>query len=165
MYGLALWHNTPPKPLWRKVRGPIGAVVPTCIQNGWAPMALDYFVGPDGGRWEVQEEPLTPFAEAFKSHAIKRQWTVASKRRDGAGLEGVPSLYPLRKKLAALRKDPKPRGFAGMLEHIAAAAIWTRTRLHEAGYVDDPRCQRSFMAPGDESPGSMCATVGLQTQR
>ena len=56
-------------------------------------IALDYFVDPDGGRWGVQEGPPTPFAEAFKSHAIRRQWTVASKHRDGAGLEGVPSLY------------------------------------------------------------------------
>ena len=78
----------------------------------------------------------------MKSHAIKRQLTVASKHRDGAGLDGVPSLYLLRKRLATLRKDPRSRGFAGMLEHTAAAVIWTRARLHDAGYVDDPRCQR-----------------------
>ena len=146
--GLVAQHS--PKPIWRKVHGPIGAVVATWIQNGWAPMAPDYFVDPDGGRWEIQEGPLTPFAEAFRYHAIRRQWTVASKHRDGAGLEGMPSLYSLRKRLVKLRKDPKSRGFAGMLEHTAAAAIWTRTRLHEAGYVDDPRCQRCFMAPEDE---------------
>ena len=146
--GLVAQHS--PKPLWRKVHGPIGAVVATWIQNGRAPMAPDYFVDPDGGRWEVQEGALTVFAEAFKSHAIRGQWTVASKHRDGAGLGGVPSLYSLRKKLVTLRKDPKSRGFAGMLGHTAAAAIWTRVRLHDAGYVDDPRCQRCFMAPEDE---------------
>ena len=146
--GLVVQHS--PTPLWRKVHGPIGAVVATWIQNGWAPMAPDFFIDPDGGKWEVQEGPLTPFAEAFQSHAIRRQWWVASKHRDGAGLEGMPSLYSLRKKLVALRKDPKSRGFAGMLEHTAAAAIWTRVRLHDAGYVDDPRCQRCFIAPEDE---------------
>ena len=142
--GFVAQHS--PKPLWRKVHGPIGAVVATWIQNGWALWPLITWLTLMG-RWEVQEGPLTPFAEAFTLHAIRRQWIVASKHRDGAGPEGVPSLCSLRKKLAALRKDPKSRGFAGMLEHTAAAAIWTRTRLHEAGYVDDPRCQRCFMAP------------------
>ena len=78
-------------------------------------MAPDYFIDPDGSRWEVQEGPFTPFAEAFRSHAIKRQWGVASKHRDGAGLEGLPPLYSLREKLVALRKDPKSRGFASTL--------------------------------------------------
>ena len=76
-------------------------------------------------------------------------------------------MYSFRKKIAALREDPKSRGFAGMLGHTAAAAIWTRVRLHDAGYVDDPRCQRCFMAPEDDSiaTGSVCATVGSTTQQ
>ena len=68
---LGLVAQNYPKPFRRKVHGPIGAVVATWIQNGWAPVAPDFFVGPDGGRWEVQEGPLIPFAEAFKSHAIR----------------------------------------------------------------------------------------------
>ena len=38
--GLVAQHS--PKPLWRKVHGPIGAVVATWIQNVWAPTAPDY---------------------------------------------------------------------------------------------------------------------------
>lgn len=113
-------------------------------------MAPDYFVDPEGGRWQIQQGPLTPFADAFRAHAARKQWAVASKHRDGRGLEGVPSMYSLRKRLALLRKDPKSRGYAGMLEHTAAAAIWTRKRMYEAGYTEDPRCQRCFMAPEDE---------------
>ena len=56
--GLVAQHS--PKFLWREVHGPIGAAVATWIQNGWAPMALDYFVDPDAGRWEVQEGPPLP---------------------------------------------------------------------------------------------------------
>ena len=93
-------------------------MVATWIQSGWAPVAPDYFIGPDGGRWEVQEGPLTPFAEAFKSHAIRRQWGVAPKHSDGAGLEGMPPFYSLRKKFVALGRIPSPEALLACLSTL-----------------------------------------------
>ncbi len=78
-----------PKPRWKSVHcgvhGPISAVVATWIQSGWAPMAPDFFLDPEGGRWQLQDGALTPFVEAFKSFAARRQWAVASAHKDGRG--------------------------------------------------------------------------------
>ena len=60
------------------------------------PLWSQIFLDLEGGRWQLQEGALTPFVEAFKLFAARKQWTIAAAHRDGKGLEGPPPLYALR---------------------------------------------------------------------
>lgn len=48
-----------PRPSWKAVRGPLLAAVATAVGCGWATVAPDFFIDPDGGKWHFVHGSLT----------------------------------------------------------------------------------------------------------
>jgi len=134
------------QPRWAKVRGPRGATIATFLDIGWKPIAPHIWLAPCGDRWEYKEGLGTLFYKEFSESIRTQLWGAASEYLWGAGLQDGVDLTVAEQEIASLAAGDKFEE-KGMLITSLCAGCWPRTRLHEAGKIDDPSCPRCKQAP------------------
>ena len=138
---------------WKKVKGPLGAVICTLIDIGINPRSPDMWVAPGGATWRIDDRqpPQNPnyFAKLISSMVGVKLWKKAAEHRAGQGVQEGVDLSVLVRHLGSLHKNEQ-RAAAGVLKKAAIAGLWTAERKFAAGLIATPVCPRCRLAPEDE---------------
>ena len=131
---------------WRRVRGPIAAIIRTLTDLGWNPKAPDVWIDlenftwiyGEGGKEEGVEEELI---KELQKDIEDMVWSKAEEHRGGKGTrEGVD--WTIIKRNIASLDDKDMRGTSNLLMKTACGAMWPMQRKHEAGLVATAMCPR-----------------------
>ena len=141
---------------WGQVRGPLGAAHLTLRRVGWSWPSAFTFTDADG-RPHVLTRVSPRMVQRLLEEAVKtkqEQGLAASLQREGARAADGWRPFCGRASMAAVTRvlgskvggGVDARG-AGALRSVAAAAVWTNTRLTAAGYDVPEACALCGLAP------------------
>lgn len=135
--------------IWKRVRGPITAVIATLRDLDWKSPFPDEWIDFEGQRWQAGGSDLTALTARVAQSVERQVWPVAATHPQGAGLERGADLVPATRLVRGLsRAGCAPD--AALVEHIAAGAMWGDLRRHQAGYRADGVCRRCRQALDDD---------------
>ena len=133
-------------PRWGKVRGPRAATIATLLDIKWKPVAPDFWHAPNDTVWHFTEAIGSFFLNELQASIEKELWLKAATHMWGQGLqEGVD--FTVAKKVLVLLAETEKVSERGMILTSLCAGCWPRTRLFDAGKVEEPTCPRCKTAP------------------
>ena len=123
---------------WRRVAGPVAAVVATLYDLGWEPRAADMWLDDLGQAVSLEELGARAQTEVRRlvGASVRRhlhQRADAWYQGTGLGASGADMTCIRRAHRKALADDPLR---AGAIDCVVQGAYWTKDRKHEAGYTD-----------------------------
>ena len=128
------------KPMWHKVRGPMGAVIATLHQAGWVARFFEVWRDPVGDRYVLEPGfPIADFAAHLAHHLGLRLWRQAADHWCGRGLEGgvaVRESFAWHRRLLEAGEFRK----AGLLAAILTGSLWPPCRIAAAKGLPLPKC-------------------------
>ena len=148
---IGMWHGAQKRHprSWRDVKGPIGAAALTLQRIGWSwPSPLE-FADANGTRYL-----LTHFSPALirrmlvqaEVQVLEKRLAARLARRGAVGTDGRGWSAPRATAEAAARvirskRHPLEAKEAGCLQAVVADAVWTQSRLWDAGYQVAEECR------------------------
>jgi len=142
---------------WRKVHGPVAAVIATLLDAGWRPTSPTSWKRPTAAGVEEWTIPLADqmgelqvdfheFSELLDDLAVDLdhlRWQRASQHVHGSGLGEAGDVSQIKKELDHCAKQGHWQEWS--LNYLVAVwAQWPRQRQIAAGYQGSPLCQRCF---------------------
>ena len=134
---------------WRRVRGPLGALMLGLAEDGWELHSATRWTSPSGDTFVVTiGEAIAPILREVQKGIEHKLWQQAAQHQDGAGLELIPDTSVVKNRLASLRRQGRQEE-ATMLGKIVTGGAWSQAMRHAAGYVDTATCQLCGLAAAD----------------
>ena len=142
---------------WAQVRGPVGAALLSVQRLGWSwpePFVLHDPRGTVFKLTEIAPSMLRRLLRHGMREFLERQCAANLHAagylgREGCALAQRVSFGPVAK-VARSRKEPLEPHDYGCLLSVASGALWTRSRLHDAGYADSWLCPLCNEKPDTE---------------
>ena len=142
---------------WGQVRGPVGAALLSAKRIGWSwhsPFALR---DADGTEIKLTEVAPRMFQQRLQFGVRRVLEVQCSANLHAAGYVGNKGRKLANRvsfgavaKVTRARKDLLEPIDRGCLLSVATGALWTRTRLHQAGYVESNLCTLCHAEPDTE---------------
>ena len=131
-----------PTTRWKRVAGPISAVVATLYQLGWTPLEPLKWRDVEGEEWILS--PHDPkLRSQFELHLLRQVdlhlWSRACKHHYGGGLHKGVDLLQILARLRSLTRMGKPVEHAA-LTIVAQGGIWDPARLAQSQGLPIPHC-------------------------
>ena len=142
VWGTLVERLANPSSRWRRVTGPISAVVATVYQIGWKPTAPLQWQDIEGEDWHL--DPSKPELRFQLQQHLVRQidlllWKKASRHRFGQGSEsGVDWTVP-KQRLQSANKSEDNRTW-GLTRMICMAGLWEPARVADATGEQPQEC-------------------------